>query len=185
MSALKNALVLVLSAACFFYVQGAGAQSTGGRDSERIRILETKVNQLEGYMAHLNQRLSDLEYNQRPPVPPPPPAAQEVMCLITDSGYKQVFMGKGRVRLEAEAAARQACGSGTHPTYCTGAIKCSDPRQDPYVRGAICMITDTGYKKTFKAEGKTVIEAEYAVRKACGSGTHPTYCQHEASCETF
>lgn len=185
MSAIKNALVLVLSAACFFYVQGAGAQSTG-RDSERIRVLESKVSQLEGYMAHLNQRLSNLEYNQRPPVPPPPPSQnQEVACLITDSGYKQVFIGKGRVRLEAEAAVRQACGSGTHPSYCTGAVKCSDPRQDPYMRGAICMMTDTGYKKTFKAEAKSLMEAEYAVRKACGDGTHPTYCQSEPQCETF
>ncbi|CAE80350.1 hypothetical protein predicted by Glimmer/Critica [Bdellovibrio bacteriovorus HD100] len=184
MSLIRNSLVLGLSAACFLFANSAGAQERGQeRSLERIRILETRVNQLEGIISQINQRVSNLEYNQRPE--PYPPVAAEVACMVTDTGYSKVFLGKGRIKLEAEAAAREACGKAVHSSYCQGAVKCSDPRQDRPIAGAICMLTDTGYAKTFKGEGKSLIEAEYNTRKQCGDQVHPSYCVGSIRCETF
>ncbi|WII73830.1 hypothetical protein QJS83_08060 [Bdellovibrio sp. 22V] len=179
MSALRNSVILVLSACCFFFATNAHAQD---RNAERIRILESRVYQLEGALSQINQRLTNLEYGQRPP-PFPEPGRTEVACMITDSGYSKVFLGKGRVKLEAEAAARESCGKAVHPSYCQGSIKCSD--KEPLVRGAICVITDTGYSKTFKAEGITILEAEYKARKACGDQVHPSYCTGAIRCDSF
>ncbi|AFY02167.1 hypothetical protein [Bdellovibrio bacteriovorus] len=181
MSLIRSSLVLVLSASCFLFAHSAGAQD---RSAERIRILETRVNQLEGVISQINQRVSNLEYNQRPE-PYPPPAALEVACMITDSGYSKVFLGKGRIKLEAEASAREACGKGVHASYCQGAVKCSDPRTERPIAGAICMLTDSGYGKTFKGEGKSLVEAEFNARKSCGDQVHPSYCVPNVRCDTF
>nr|BFD60118.1 hypothetical protein CKG001_22250 [Bdellovibrio sp. CKG001] len=181
MSAIRNSLVLLLSATCFFFAHNAGAQDRNSQ--ERIRVLETRVYQLEANLSQINQRLANLEYGQRPP--PFPEPAQEVACLITDTGYNKVFLGKGRIKIEAEAAAREACGKSVHPSYCQAAVKCSDPRQERPIAGAICMLTDTGYQKTFKGEGKSLIEAEYNARKQCGDSVHASYCVGAVRCDTF
>jgi len=180
MSLFKNSLVLLLSVTCLFFSTQAGAQI---RPDDRVRMLENRVNQLESLINQLHQRVSNLEYNQRPQ--PYPEPLQEVACLIEDTGYNKVFLGKGRTRLEAEAVVRELCSRETHPTYCQAQPKCSNPREERGINGALCVMTDTGYSKTFKAEGKSLIEAEFNVRKACGSGTHPSYCKGPIRCESF
>lgn len=183
-SVFRNTLGILLSASCLFAAQSVYAQERGQeRSLERIRILESRVNQLEGVLAHLHQRVSNLEYSQRPE-PFPPPVAQEVACMLTDTGFSKVFLGKGRVKLEAEAAAREACGKTVHPSYCQAAVKCSDPRQERPINGAICVLTDTGYSRTFKGEGKSLVEAEFKTRKACGESVHPSYCTSTIRCES-
>lgn len=181
MSLIRNSLVLGLSAVCFLFAHNAGAQD---RSAERIRILETRVNQLEGIISNINQRVSNLEYGQRPQ-PYPEPVAQEVACMLTDTGYSKVFLGKGRIKLEAEAAVRESCGKAVHASYCQAAVKCSEPRGDRPIQGAICVLTDTGYNKTFKGEGKSLIEAEFQARSQCGSQVHPSYCLANVRCDTF
>lgn len=184
-SVFKNALAILLSASCLLAAKSAHAQERGQeRSLERIRILETRVNHLEGVLAQLHQRVSNLEYNQRPE-PFPPPAAHEVACMLTDTGYSKVFLGKGRMALEAEAAVRDACGKAVHPSYCQSSVKCSDPRQDRPINGAVCVLTDTGYSKTFKGEAKSLIEAEFKARKACGDSVHPSYCTGTIRCDTY
>lgn len=185
MSVVRNSLVLILSACCFFFANSAGAQVPGNRDKERIRILETRVNQLEGVIANINQRVSNLEYNRRPDPYPQPPEQQEVICTMIDRIYSKVFIGRGRVRLEAEADVRTSCSASIHASYCQEAVKCSDPMKDPFVRGAICTLTDTAYSKTFKGEAKSVLEAEYNTRKTCGNQVHPSYCTGPIRCETY
>ncbi|WP_374000213.1 hypothetical protein [Bdellovibrio bacteriovorus] len=181
MSAIRNSLVLLLSATCFFFAHNAGAQDRNSQ--ERIRILETRVYQLESNLSQINQRLANLEYGQRPqPFPEP---AREVACMVTDTGYNKVFLGKGRIKLEAEAAAREACGKAVNSVYCNATAKCSDPQKDANIRGAICVLTDTGYNKTFKGEGRSLIEAEFAARSACGSSVNAVYCMASPRCETF
>ncbi|KYG60419.1 hypothetical protein AZI85_13200 [Bdellovibrio bacteriovorus] len=180
----RKAVLLVLGC-CLFLGVSAQAQNRGDRESERIRILESKVQQLESLIYNLNQRVSNLEYRGTPTLPPPPVPASEVACMITDSGYGKVFLGKGRTKLEAEAKAKEVCGANVHATYCNNTLKCSDPVQDRVIQGAICVITDSGYGKTFKGEAKSVLEAEYNARKACNNAVHATYCNTNARCDTF
>src|SRR5690606_29374757 len=116
---------------------------------------------------------------------PGPAPYTEHICVITDSGYGKIFLGKGRIKLEAETAAKDACAKEVHQTYCQSTIKCNNPATDRPVNGAICVLTDSGYSKTFKGEAKTLLEAEYNARKACGSAVHPTYCNSTIRCETF
>ncbi|KYG60420.1 hypothetical protein [Bdellovibrio bacteriovorus] len=180
MSVLRKSLVLVLGC-CLLLGVSAHAQS---REAERIRILETKVSQLEGLIYNLNQRVSNLEY-QNPPMPPPPPPIVEVACMTTDTGYNKVFLGKGRTKLEAEAKAKESCGNSVNAVYCNGSVKCSDPAQDRLTQGALCVLTDTGYNKIFRGEGRSPVEAEYNARKACGNSVNPVYCTASVRCETF
>ena len=179
-SALRNSLLILFAVSCLFGATKASAQE---RNVERIRQLESRVTQLEGFLNQLHQRVSNLEYNQRPE--PYPPVSSEVVCLITDSGYSKVFLGRGRMALEAEAAAREVCGRETHPSYCQASMKCSDPRKDQPINGAVCVITDSGYQKTFKGEGKSLVEAEYKVRKSCGDSVHPSYCTGSVRCDSY
>lgn len=185
MSLIRNSLVLVLSASCFLFAQSAGAQERGQeRSLERIRILESRVNHLEGIINHINQRVSSLEYNQRPPTHPEP-VPVGVACQLIDTGYQKVFLGKGRMKLEAEAEARETCGKSVHSSYCLGSVKCSDPAQDRLIQAAVCMLIDTGYSKTFKGEGRNVVEAEYNARKNCGNSVHSSYCIGAIRCDSF
>ena len=87
--------------------------------------------------------------------------------------------------MEAEAAARESCAKSVHASYCQAVVKCSDPRQERPIAGAICMLTDAGYQKIFKGEGKSLIEAEYNARKQCGDSVHASYCTSAIRCETF
>lgn len=185
MALLKNAIVVLLFLSTLLAAEFASAQDRGqNRSGERIRILEDRVNQLQDVLSTLHQRVAHLENNRRPH-PLPPPGVQEVICMLKDTGFNRVFIGKGRMRLEAEEAVRQTCGSGTHPNYCQDSIKCSDPRNDPPINGAICVLTDTGFSRLFKGESKTLIEAEFNARKACGDGTHPNYCVGSVRCDTY
>lgn len=179
-SLVKKSVGVVLSALLLF---SPGAIAQQRQNGDRIRALEQRVQQLEDIIYSLNQRLSNLEYNRRPD-PYPTPGAQESVCTLIDTGYNKVFLGKGRVKLEAEAAVRESCSKTVHPSYCQGAIKCNDP-QARWVNGAMCVLTDTGYSKTFKGEAKTLIEAEYNTRKACGDSVHPSYCVGAIRCESF
>ena len=47
-----------------------------------------------------------------------------------------------------------------------------------------CMLTDTGYTKTFLSNGRNQIEAEANVRKACGESVHPSYCTGSVKCSS-
>lgn len=187
MSVLRNSLALLLSVSCLLGAQSANAQA---RPEERIRILETRVNQLEKTISYMDQRLSNLEYNRPGPYPgpvppPPPPVSQEIACMLIDSGFSKVFLGKGKVRVDAEAAARQSCGKSVHSSYCNSNVKCSDPRQDGYINGAVCILTDSGFGRTFRGEATTLIEAEYNARKACGGSVHSSYCLNDVRCDTY
>ncbi|KHD87028.1 MAG: hypothetical protein OM95_16570 [Bdellovibrio sp. ArHS] len=182
LSALRKSLVLVLGCSLLMSAS-AFAQNRGDREAERIRVLESKVNQLESLVYGLHQRVTSLEYQR--PTPPPPPVPVEMACMITDSGYGKVFLGKGRTKLEAEAQAKEQCGNSVHASYCNTNLKCSDPNQDRATQGAICVVTDSGYGKTFKGEARTLLEAEFNARKACNESVHASYCNAKARCDTF
>lgn len=181
LSLVKKSVGAVLSTLLLFS-QGANAQQR--QNGERIRVLEQRVQQLEDIISNIHQRVSNLEYNRRPD-PYPEPAMQESACMLVDTGYNKVFLGKGRLRLEAEAEVRQACSKVVHASYCQGAIKCNDPRTDRPSNTAMCVLIDTGYSKTFKGEGKTLIEAEYRARKSCGDNVHSSYCVGAIRCEAL
>lgn len=163
LSLVIKSLGVVLSVSFLFALNANAQQREHG---ERVRILEARVQQLEDVIYNINQRVSNLEYSRRPN-PYPQPIPQESVCMLIDTGYNKIFLGKGRVKLEAEAEVRQNCGKAVSSSYCQGTIKCNDATEDRYTTVAFCVLTDTGYSKTFKGEAKSLIEAEYNTRKAC------------------
>ncbi|MGZ3770950.1 MAG: hypothetical protein ACXVCP_15080 [Bdellovibrio sp.] len=179
MSLVRKSLGAILSLS-FLFSFGANAQMRDGGD--RIRILESRVQQLEDIIYNMNLRLSNLENAGRPsPYPQPNPTGS--VCMLTDTGYNKVFLGKGPVQLAAEAEARQNCGKAVNSSYCQSEVKCNDPQQDRYTHYAFCVLIDTGYNKTFKGEANTLIEAEYNTRKACSESVNSSYCVGAIRCE--
>lgn len=151
---------------------------------DRSDVLERRVNELERALERTDARLRRVE-RLLDGGTVQPPSRVDVSCLIVDRGYKKTFLASGRNALEAEANVRNACGNGAHPSYCDTEVKCSSG-QSENVRGYMCVVTDRGYKKTFKAEGKNIIEAEAKAKQACENGAHPSYCGGEtARCEAF
>lgn len=181
LSLVKISIGAVLSTLLLF---SPGATAQQRQNGDRIRVLEQRVQQLENIISSIHQRVSNLEYNRRPD-PYPEPVAQESICMLIDTGYSKVFLGRGRLKLEAEAEVREACGKAVHSSYCQGAMKCNDPHSDRRINGAMCVLTDTGYSKTFRGEGKSLIEAEYAARKTCGEAVHASYCVGAIRCEAL
>lgn len=44
------------------------------------------------------------------------------------------------------------------------------------VRGYYCVVTDSGYGKSFSARGADPIEAEAKAKQACQASVHSSYC---------
>lgn len=192
MAFIRNSLVLAISLLMLMAASNAKAQirpgapiGGGGATEERVRILESRVGQLEASLYQINQRLAAVESNQRPQPYPYPTQPTEQACLLTDSLVYKVSLGKGRTRLEAEANARTACASNVHASYCQAAVKCTDERDAQIRQGAICILKDTLLSKTYKGEAKTFIEAEFQARKACGESVHGSYCKADVRCEAY
>ncbi|MDG0816045.1 hypothetical protein [Bdellovibrio svalbardensis] len=200
MAFIRNSLVIVFSLALLMgastasarYSDEVGAQagqggvrpSNGyGNNEERVRVLETRVGQLEYSLYQINQRLAALETSQRPQ--PYPTQPQEMACMVVDSLVYRASLGKGRTKLEAEANARQACASSVHSSYCQTAAKCSDERDLQVRQGVMCVLKDTLVSRTYKGEAKTFVEAEYQARKVCAESVHGSYCRAEVRCEAF
>jgi len=142
--------------------------------------LEQRVRYLEDIIRQHEYRLSQIESGGYQP----PPPYKGHSCMIIDSGYSKVFFGQGRSQLQAETEARQECGKAVHPTYCGGAIKCTDGQSEPRARGYFCVVKDSGYGKVFSGEGDDIVEAEYKAKFACQSAVHPSYCGRvAANCE--
>lgn len=184
MSAFKKLFVLILTTSFVLIHPFANAQSYQD-PKNRNRDLETKIQQMEMLLQNLNQRVSNLEYNNQYKPSLPNQQQQATLCMLTDTGYEKVFLGSGKVGLEAEIAVREACGKEVHQSYCQGAVKCNSPQKDAWINGAICMLTDTGYSKVFKGEATTLLEAEYKARKSCSSSVHQSYCKASVKCETY
>lgn len=180
MSVFRNGFAILLSVCCFIIATNAQAQD---RTAERIRVLESRVYQLESVIVQMNQRINALEYGQRPFPYPQTPIQSEIACMIIDSGHSKSYLGKGRTQIEAEANAREACGKSTHSSYCTTTAKCDERNQ--LVDGATCMLVDSGHSKTFKGDGKSLVEAEYKARKSCSDSVHAVYCKTNVRCDTY
>lgn len=185
----KKQILLILAAILFLAHTVANAQSYNV-PKNRNNDLEAKLQQMEIQLKNLNQRVTILEYqNQFKPSLPRPnhqqQQQQDILCMLRDTGYSKVFLGSGKVGLEAEASVREACGKEVHQSYCQDTVKCNSPQKDAWINGAFCMLTDTGYSKVFRGEATTLLEAEFKVRKACGSSVHPSYCKANVKCETY
>lgn len=142
----------------------------------RLQTLERKVQQLQNLLANHDNRLQNLEFNQG--ITPPPNAYPSppltYSAILIDSGYNKTFLGNGSTKLEAEAMVRQECGKVVHPSYCNGSVRFGSA--DVGTRGFFCVITDSGYQKTFSASGANAIEAEAKAKQACQATVHPSYC---------
>lgn len=181
MTFVKRAFLFMAST--LLLASSASAQLQG-RPEERLRYLENRVSQLEYSLSQINQRLAILESNQRPQ-PYPGGPSREVSCMIVDTLIGKPSLSKGRTRMEAEANVREACGKNVHSSYCQANVKCSDERDLSVRQGVLCILKDTLLSKTYKGEGKSFIEAEFQVRKACADNVHGSYCKAEAQCEAF
>lgn len=162
-----------------------------GGDYVRVNVnlnLDQRVYELERVIGYMDQRIRNLEdiVASRPPMPPPPPVAAGYTCMLVDSGYSKTFYGKGRTALEAEFEAKQACSKEVSSSYCQKATKCSSGQADPYVKGYMCVLTDSGYGKIFKGEGSDAVEAEAKVKQSCQSAVSGTYCGNvQPRCEAI
>lgn len=141
--------------------------------------LEQRVQYLEDSIRRHEFRLNQIEKGGYQP-----PSDEGVACIVVDSGYNKVFLGKGRTNLQAETEARQNCGKGVHPSYCSSAVRCDDGKGNPRARGYYCVVKDSGYGKVFSGEADNIIEAEYNAKFACQSAVNATYCgKVTATCE--
>ncbi len=183
MAFIRNSLVLVFSFVLLMGASTASAQVRPGNDSERVRILESRVGQLESSLYQINQRLTMLESSQRPQ--PYPTQPQEMACMVVDTLVYKASLGKGRTRLEAEANARQACASSVHSSYCQAAVKCTDERDAQVRQGVMCVLQDTLISRTYKGDAKTYVEAEFQARKSCSESVHGSYCRADVRCEAY
>lgn len=149
--------------------------------------LEQRVRELEKTVYFMDQRLRNLEDLMGPaPRPLPPPVNSSYTCMLVDSGYTKTFYAKGKSILEAEYEVKQVCSKTVNASYCQKVTKCSSEQVDPYVKGYFCMLTDSGYGKTFKGEGSDLVEAEAKAKIACQSTVNASYCGNvSARCEAI
>lgn len=150
-------------------------------DDGRIGRLERSVHQLERENSNLHQRLSRIEDILRDDHgggggPYPPPANEIFACMLVDSGYTKTFLAEGRSVLDAEYNVKQKCGQSVHASYCNGGRLECDSNKNSRARGYVCMITDSGYSKSFRGEGPTSLSAEANAKISCQSSVHPSYC---------
>ncbi len=158
------------------------------RGSVRINVdinMDQRVRELERTVRYMDQRIRNLEAITSPR-PLPPPVQSSYTCMIVDSGYSKTFYGKGRTLIETEFETKQNCAKSVHSSYCQNITKCSTDQMDPYAKEYFCLVTDSGYGKTFKGEGSDQIEAEAKAKQACQSAVHPSYCgKVTAKCESI
>lgn len=150
----------------------------------RVNELEGDVRRLERIVDDLRDRLDRLDRGGRPV---PPPFKVVHACLVTDTGYKRTFVATASTRLMAENDARNACGNATHPSYCASQdiVRC-DSNIEQGGKRSVCVVIDSGYKRSFTGEGATAIEAEAKAKQSCESATHASYCGSvKARCETL
>lgn len=155
----------------------AQAQVAPPRDvASRLLVLERKVQQLQALIASHDNRLLNLEYSQGITPPPSglPLPTLTYSAILVDTGYSKTFLGSGSTKLEAEAVVRQECGKVVHSSYCNGTVRFGSA--DGVSRGSFCVITDSGYQKTFSARGSDAVEAEAKAKQACQLVVHPSYC---------
>lgn len=152
-----------------------GGGYTGGRQN-----LENRVSELERIVYDLHQRISTLENGGSRP-----PRFQEISCMVTADAYNNVYLGKGRTRLDAETTALQACANSLNASVCKKVV-CDDSNRTN-IRGAVCVVTAKAYNNVYKGEGTTLIEAEYKARKACETSLNGSVCNsnNPVRCETF
>lgn len=154
-----------------------GGGYTGGRQSS----IENRVSELERIVYDLHQRISILENGGSSR----PPKFQEVSCMATAEAYFNVYLGKGRTGIEAEANALQACASSLSASLCKK-VTCDEPNRTN-IRGAFCTVTAKAYNSVHKGEGATLMEAEYNARKTCEKALSGSLCNNNnpVRCETF
>lgn len=156
------------------------------RDLEyRIGQLERQSNEIMRSLHNISYRLDELENSG--PLPPPEPRP-EVMhaCLIVDSGYHKTFRSQATSRLDAEYGARLSCQKSVSANYCAGSaiLKCDSTKDLYQVEKFICVVTDSGYNKTFRGEGVTAVAAEAHAKENCQKAVSPNYCgKVEPRCE--
>jgi len=105
-----------------------------------------------------------------------------VACLLGDNFRGDVFLGKGRVTIEAEQAARASCARNSSASYCSSEVRCSDIRES---QPSICVIKDSFRGDSFKGEGESVLEAEFNARRACSSNSSASYCSQKVTCQSY
>ncbi len=160
---------------------GGGGGGMKLQIESRLQSLEQRANHTEHNLQMALNKIDNLErlLSTINPVPPPPIHRPSVNCLLVDTGYKKTFLASGRNGLEAEVEVRRVCSQDVHSSYCnsTSSLKC-DNRQtsSPWARGHICMLTDSGYGRSFKGEGSSAIIAEAKARIACQANVHSSYC---------
>ena len=80
---------------------------------------------------------------------------------------------------------KKNCEANVHQSYCKiSNARCDSNLDDRRVKSYVCMIVDSGYKKAFRGEGQTAIEAEAKAKQNCQKDVHQSYCgEVKASCE--
>lgn len=140
--------------------------------AERVRKLEQQMYQVQQNVYHLENRVRHLESGGY--LPPLPPPSVGYSAILIDTGYAKTFLGVGNTRLQAEANARQECGKVVNAAYCNGAVRIGQAK--PGNRGYFCMVTDSGYGKSFSGEGPDEIQAEARAKIACQASVNAAYC---------
>lgn len=162
------------------------ASTSSAQVRSEYRAVESRVFTVERKMEMLTRRIELLEnelVNTRPPLYQ---EKAQISCLLVDGGYSKTFLGTARNKIEAEVAVRNACEKEVHSSYCGTPLKCSSGVKEPQVEGYVCIMTDSGYSRTFKGEGKNEIEAEAKAKQACQAAVHASYCGKATTrCEAF
>lgn len=168
---------LILSLVVLLGSLSVSAQ-TDPYDRARIDRLERAVNRLESLTLSLERRITDLERSNGGapwPSPQPPPSVENgVSCLVIDTGFSRTFLGKGRTAIQAEAEAKKSCEKSVNAGYCNGKVKCA--QIDRIYSGFTCVVTDTGFNRTFTGDGRDAVEAEAKAKIDCQSKVNPGYC---------
>ena len=159
------------------------------RDLERrLGQLEMKIDHMQRNMFRLNERVEFLERGGYQPVPTPiPPQPILNNCMLIDALTNRTYVASGNTQMDAEFNVKRACEAVIHASYCSPgkALKCDDNREIPVGQQFACVLRDTLRGASFRAEGRTPVEAEANVRIVCQAGIHGSYCQAPVRCEGF
>lgn len=173
------AALLLVSSISFAEIRpGPGGGGYGSSDVIQ-RVLD-----LERTVYDLNRRVTDLE--RQSSGRPDPYQPKDVACMAVADSYYTAFLGKGRTRIEAEAAALQSCQTKLNAMFCKK-VTCDDQQQNRNIRGAVCVLSAASYNTTFKGEGASLLEAEYNARNACQSKLNAMFCNNNVPvrCDTY
>ncbi|WP_413557737.1 hypothetical protein [Bdellovibrio sp. HCB209] len=80
------------------------------RDMRGDQDLQRRVYQLESQVYQLSQRMERLEYGSAP--------SRGWVCVVKDSTWGKVYKGQSETRLEAAAAATNACIAASFESSC-------------------------------------------------------------------